>query len=170
MIARLFRPLIAAAALLLMAAPASAGEKAFGIRAGFNTRNSAPMAGLWFQYSFNSHFRLAPNVDYHFRHNHTDALAINCNAQFPFALGSSRLSAYPLFGLNYTSWNYHRPDAQASDDNDDVTTRLNRFGTNLGAGLELRVTPTMKITLEAKTTLIKSYSSGTFSVGLGYCF
>ena len=149
---------------------AVAGENSFGLRIGFNTRNTVPVAGLWFRHSFNSHFRLSPSADYHFRNNNTDALALNCNAQFPFALGQSRFQVYPFAGINYTSWNIHRNKDIEQRSADDVTTRFNRFGINVGAGVEYRVSPTMVLTLEAKTTLIKSYSSGCFTLGIGYCF
>lgn len=167
--------LLTVTASMLMAGSfhrASAGDNAFGLRLGFATRNSAPVAGLWFQHSFNSHFRLSPTADYYFRSNHTDALALNCNAQFPFALGQSRFQVYPFAGLNYTSWNLHHVDSAGKSDAtpDDVTTRLNRFGINAGAGLEYQVTPTLKLNLEAKATLIKAYSSGCFTIGIGYCF
>lgn len=168
---RRFISFLIAAAAIMMSASVSAGEKAFGVRGGYITRNSAPVAGLWFQYSFSDKLRISPNIDYNFRHNNTDALAINCNMQFPFSFTPARsILAYPFAGINYTSWNYHYDSAPSRDASSDVTSRLNRFGINAGAGLELRVSSTMKINLEAKATFIKSYTSGSFTVGLGYCF
>lgn len=150
----------------------SEAENAFGIRAGYCTRNSAPVAGLWFKHSFAPHLRLSPNIDYYFRHRHTDALAINCNAEFPFKLCvTGRAAIYPFAGLNYTSWNYHESEVRRDADlADDVTTRLNRFGLNAGIGIEVNVTSTLRLAFEAKTTLIKSYSSGGFTASIGYCF
>lgn len=147
-----------------------------GLRVGYNSRNSSPVAGLWFQHEFAPHFRLAPNVDYIFKRDNTDALSINCNGQFPFRFGQSGAFVfYPLAGLNYTSWNYHHDDDPAvsdssADGDGDVTSRKNRFGLNAGAGLEYRVSPTLKFALEAKGTLVKSYSSATITLSIGYVF
>lgn len=161
-----FATAIAALAFMLPLT-VSAGEKTVGLRAGYNTRAEAPAAGIFFQYHFSNHFGIAPNVDYYFRHNGTDALSLNANAHFPFALTpTNRASFYPLAGLNYTSWNYHHDDKV----NDDVTTRVSRLGLNAGAGFEFRATPTLKLSVEAKATFIKQYSSGTFSVSIGYIF
>ena len=170
------RSLSFVAFLSLSVFPLVARENSMGLRAGFNTRNSSPAAGLWFQHEFSPHFRLAPNVDYIFRRDDTDALSINCNAQFPVRFGmTGAFSFYPLAGLNYTSWNYHHnddPDISDStaDGSGDVTSRKNRFGFNAGAGLECRVTPTLKLALEAKGTLVKSYSSATVTLAIGYIF
>lgn len=157
--------------MTIVATTASARENSMGVRLGYNTRNSSPAAGLWFQHEFTRHFRLAPNVDYIFRHDNTDALSFNCNAQFPFRFGQyEAFAVYPLAGLNYTSWNYHHDDNPAVEGVDDVTSRNNRFGFNAGAGLEYRVTPTLKLALEAKGTLVKSYSSATITLSIGYIF
>ncbi|MDE6346061.1 MAG: porin family protein [Muribaculaceae bacterium] len=172
-----FTRIVSFVAFASLAIPSvSARENSMGIRVGFNTRNSSPAAGLWFQHEFAPHFRLAPNIDYIFRRNDTDALSINCNGQFPIHFGGSGAFVfYPLAGLNYTSWNYHHNDDpdisdSSSDGNGDVTSRKNRFGFNAGAGLEYRVSPTLKLALEAKGTLVKSYSSATVTLSIGYVF
>lgn len=160
-----------AALALMSVANLWAGEKTFGLRAGYNTRNESPLAGLFFQYGFSDHLRLSPNIDYFFRHDETDALSMNCNLQFPFRLSAGgRTAIYPLGGLNYTSWNYHHKTTDEKDDDNDVSTRRNRFGVNLGGGFEVYATPTLKLSLEAKATFIKSYTSGTFSLSIGYIF
>lgn len=172
-----FTRIISFVAFTLSVVPVvSARENSMGVRIGYNSRNSSPTAGLWFQHEFAPHFRLAPNVDYIFRKDNTDALSINCNAQFPIHFGQSGSFAfYPLAGLNYTSWNYHYTDDpdisdSTADGAGDVTSRKNRFGINGGAGLEYRVTPTLKLALEAKGTFVKSYSSATVTISIGYVF
>lgn len=149
---------------------ARAGETVLGLRAGYNTRSSAPLAGLVFQYRFSEYLRLSPDIDYYFRHNNTDALSIDCNVHIPFSLTpANRIALYPFAGLNYTSWNYHN-SVITTPGYDDVSTRTNRFGINLGGGFEYYATPTLKLSFEAKAALIKSYSSGTFSASIAYVF
>lgn len=157
----------AIAAALFIGGTASAGEKTVGLRAGYNTRCETAVAGVFFQYRFSSHVGIAPNVDYYFRHNNADALSMNVNMHFPFSTSiTGRTAFYPLAGLNYTSWNYH-PDASMTDD---VSTRVSRMGINLGGGFEYYATPTLKLSVECKATLIKQYSSGTFNLSIGYVF
>ena len=149
---------------------AKADEKTFGIRVGYNTRTEAPLSGLFFQYGFSTHFRVSPNLDYYFRHNDVDALSFNCNVHIPFKLSNSGVTAiYPLAGLNYSAWSHHYEGNELKNNND-VTMRQTRVGLNLGGGFEIYASPTLKVSIEAKATLIKAYSSGSFTASIGYIF
>lgn len=153
------------------------GNKSVGLRGGYNTYNESAVAGIYFQYRFTNHFRLSADFDYLFRHHNTDAFTIDLNAHVPFAVGS-RISLYPLAGLSYATWSHHMPSASGNepqlmadtDGSTGGTSRINRFGLNLGAGAELRVNNTLKLFLEGKYNLVKSYESGMFCVGIGYVF
>ena len=150
---------------------ASRGEKTFGVRTGYVSRNKSADAGLFFQYTFSEHFRLQPAADIVFRHDDRDAFMIDLNAQVPFAMSTPNFSLYPFAGLNYSSWNYHSPMQDTEDRfSDDVTTRKNRFGVNLGAGFDLKLSETLKLNLEAGYTLVKSNSALRILVGIGYVF
>lgn len=139
------------------------GEKSVGLRTGYTTSNHSAVAGLYFQYAFSSRFRLAPDVDYSFRNRGQDAFSFNINGHFPLTDPSSRLTAYPLAGLNYTTWNI-RTNA------DDSRTRTDRLGLNVGAGVDYRVTSTLKLGAEAKFRWTRDYNSGVITVSIGYCF
>ena len=166
---------MATAATIMFFAPgirqayaAEKGEKSVGLKGGYTTVNHSAAAGLYFQYSFSDHFRLAPDVDYVFRHDRSDALAINLNAQFPIAIASERFSIYPFAGLSYGIWSHHnRADSEGSTGG---TSRVKRFGLNGGAGVEMRVTPTLKLMAEARYSWIRHYDGGFFGVGIGYIF
>lgn len=145
---------------------AQRGEKTLGIRAGYNTRNESAMTGIYFQYRFSKHFRIAPNADYIFRHHGTDALSVNGNVHFPFAL-SPRWNIYPLAGINFTMWNHRSENLENTDD---VSTRSNKFGLNAGGGLEWYATPTLKIMLEGKYCWVKDFDTGAITLGIGYVF
>lgn len=166
--------LLAVTASLSITAPAMAerGNKSVGLHAGFTTTHDAPVAGLYFQYRFTGHFRLSPSIDYSFRHNHTDAYALNINADFPFALGNdSPFNIYPLAGVNFTSWNVHYPSARQGEElTDDSSTRTNRVGLNVGAGVEYFATPTLKFALEGKYAYIKHFDGGFVTLSIGYVF
>lgn len=133
---------------------------------GYDTRSGSPVAGLMFQHSFSSHVRIAPTVDYYFRLDGVDALAVSLNMHFPYRIATPRTSIYPLVGLNYTSWNYNLSDGSDND----VTTRVNRLGLDAGAGFEWMATSSLKLSVEAKANILKSYSSGTFTASIAYVF
>lgn len=152
------------------AAGTARGEKSLGVAVGYNTRNESPTAGIFFQYSVSSYLRIAPDITYTLRRGGTDALGINVNLQVPFQLGSVKgFNIYPLAGVNYTSWNFHGKTGRI--ESDDVTSRLNRLGLNLGAGLEYSIKPTLKLQLQGKYVFTKSHcSTGVIAVGIGYTF
>lgn len=148
---------------------AERGEKSFGVRTGYVSRNKSMDAGLFFQYAFSSHFRLEPSADIVFRHDDRDAFMIDLNAQVPFSFSNSNFDLYPFAGVNYSSWNRHFPD-DMSNFNDDVSTRTNRFGLNFGAGFDLRVSSSLKLNLQAGYTLVKANSALRILVGIAYVF
>lgn len=150
---------------------AAKGEKTFGLKTGYVSRNKSALAGLMFQYSFSDHFRLSPQAACIFRSNDRDAFQIDLDAQFPFAFTGNRAALYPIAGLNYSSWNMH---ATVTDENDltskDVSSRSGYLGLNAGCGFEVKATETLKLNLEARYSLVKSNSSVQITVGIGYIF
>lgn len=162
---------LAVVILLIASSPQAAalgrGEKSLGLRGGYNTRNESAVTGLYFQYSFSRHFRLAPNVDYVFRHNGTDAYSANINTHFPIAFDrNERFGMYPFTGVNFISWNHRLNNV----DGQDASSRVSRLGLNFGVGLEFYCTKSLKIHAEGKFNLVKAYSSGVFNIGIGYVF
>ncbi|MDE5608474.1 MAG: porin family protein [Muribaculaceae bacterium] len=147
-------------------------RKTLGILAGYDTRNHSAEAGIFFQYRASKIVRIAPDLTYIARRKGTDALAINLNVHFPFAVSKSgRVNVYPLAGINYTSWNYHPGKmARSTDETDDVTRRDNKFGLNLGGGIDVLITSTLKLRFEGKWVGAKHTSTGDFAVGIGYAF
>lgn len=160
--------LIAAAAVALPgAAQMQKGEKSLGPKVGYISHNNSAVAGLAFQYALSSRVRLAPEIACAFRHHHEDALIVDLNVHVPFELGTEKVSLYPLAGLSFNSWSTH---GVTRNDEVDVTTHTNRFGLNAGAGFDLRCSPTLKLGLEAKYNLVKSYSSAIITASISYIF
>lgn len=145
------------------------GEKSVGPKLGYVSKNQSALAGLFFQYAFSEHFRIAPEIGYTFRHKSMDAFTFDINAHMPFGFTGEKVAFYPLAGMNFSSWNTHfnREDFAEMDD---VSTRTSRFGLNVGAGFELRCNQNLKLTLEGKYCLIKKYSSAMISAGISFVF
>ena len=153
------------------------GEKTFGIHGGYISRNSSAEIGLFFQYSFTEYFRLQPAAYLSFRHRDRDAFLFDLNAQFPIpVLTKTHFSLYPFAGLNFSSWNRHYDvppvDGKPTWDefNPEYSTRTNRFGVNVGAGFDLKVSSTLKLNLEGGYTFIKANSGLRVLLGIGYIF
>lgn len=146
------------------------GVKSVGLKSGYTSKNESAIAGLYFQYQINTRLRLAPSVDYTFRHYDCDAYALNINLHVPFSLRSSQINAYPIVGLNYTSWNHIQPHSKYTDWTDGSILRTDRIGANVGAGAEIYATPTLKFCAEANYCFIKQYSTAIVSLSIGYVF
>ncbi len=150
-------------------ASAQKNEKTLGVRTGYVSRNKSAIAGIYFQYSFSDHFRLAPDAQCVFRNNDKDAFMFDIDAHFPFRFtDTKRLALYPIAGINYSSWNEHTQNNAPEDE--DVSTRTARFGLNAGAGFELKASPTLKISIEARYSFVKANSTVLISAGIGYIF
>lgn len=142
------------------------GEKSVGVRAGFSSSNTTGTAGLYFSYRFSKYFRLSPKIDFAFQHYGTDSFSYNMDTEYPIALGSSgKVNFYPIAGINYSTFN-----TRSVIDDVDSSERINRFGLNLGAGLESFVTPTLRLALESKCQLISHYTGAWVTVSIGYRF
>lgn len=166
-----FASFVFLAVIAFGALAATKGEKSLGLRLGYHTANKAPAAGIWFQYSFSHHFRLAPNVEYVFRHNGVDGYHFNLDAHFPIGV-SRRFDIYPIAGVGFVAM-YDHNDYQAEtyeDNGDDVSTRTTRFALNFGAGVEYYCTRSLKLFAEGKFNWVKDFNSGVFAVGIGYVF
>lgn len=142
-------------------------EKTVGLTAGYIGHNNSAVAGIEFSYRFSNHFRLAPQALYAFRHNEEDALIINLNAEVPFDLGE-KWEIYPLAGLNYTSWNFH--GNKVINDDSDVTSRITRFGLNVGGGVAINISTTLRIGAEFQWALVKGYNSANAMAKIAYIF
>jgi opacity protein-like surface antigen len=155
----------------MMASPkalANDHEKTFGVKTGYISRNQSAVAGLFFEYSFTDHFRLSPELNIAFKNDHRDAFIIDVNAHFPMA-ESGIAEFYPYAGVNYSSWSLHtsREEDMRSKD---VTDRTTRLGLNVGGGMGLRLSSTLKLKLEVGYSMVKSNSAFRATVGIGYMF
>jgi len=166
------KKLLFALFVLLATSGASAqlvqGEKSLGVKLGYVSENSSAVGSLAFQYNLTSRLRIAPEIGCAFRNNDKDALLIDLNLHVPFGLTeSNNVLLYPLAGISFNSWSSHH---KSPLDDADVTSHINRFGFNLGAGFNLRCSETLQLSLEAKYTLIKSFSSTYVTAGISYLF
>ncbi|MCM1067974.1 MAG: outer membrane beta-barrel protein [Muribaculaceae bacterium] len=142
------------------------GRASLGPKVGFVSRNVSATAGITFEYSFSKHVRIAPEVGVIFRHKDLDGFAADVNVHFPIDM-SAKAAFYPLVGVGFTSWGRHREDAEGGKD---VTSHISAFGINAGAGFEYYCTSSLKLSLEARYTLMKHYPTAYVTAGIAFVF
>ncbi len=148
-------------------ASGKSGQKSFGPYLGFVSRNTSATAGLKFDYRFSKVVRLAPEIGLIFRHHDLDGLAVDVNVHFPLEFAGGRAAFYPLVGAAYTSWGRHNIDSSTLND---VTTHANSLGLNAGAGIEYLCKPTLKLSAEARYTLMRHYPTAYIVAGIAFVF
>lgn len=168
------RIVLLTAILLTSFASASAqdvhGQKSVGLKAGYVGENESAMAGMFFQYSFNKHVRIAPQLGIIFRNNDKDALTVDMDMQFPIPFGYGKANIYPLAGLAFESWTLHSPKSMTKDDSKDVNTHHNYLGANAGLGFDLKCGESLKLNIEAKYSFLKEFGGFFAYAGIAYIF
>lgn len=144
-------------------------EKTIGIEVGYNSHNKSALTGIAFSYRFNRYFRLAPNVQYVFRNNNTDGFSINIDGQVPFGLKNVPIEIYPIFGVNYSSWN-NKSTKFERDFSDDVSTRENNFGLNLGGGVGVKCSGHLRLFVNGRYTFVRHFGTAMVAAGILYSF
>lgn len=168
--------IIAVATLVVSILPVRAaspyrGEKTMGLYGGYVSRNESASAGIFFQYRFARSFRIAPSAGYEFRHNGQDAVTIDLDFHTPFAIGGNdAVNIYPLAGVGYSKISVSGGDDLKRESRNSARQRSDRLGINLGGGVEYFASPTLRLAFEAKWRGRTDYSTGLFSLSIGYRF
>lgn len=168
--------IIALLAAIALVAPADAsspyrGQKSMGLFGGYTTRNESADAGIFFQYRFAKSFRIAPSAGYDFRNRGEDAFTINLDFHMPFALNQEEtVNFYPLAGVGYSVFSRKESESLLREAATDNRHRTDRFGTNLGGGIEYFASSTLRLAFEAQWRWRTDYSTGLFNVSIGYRF
>lgn len=138
---------------------AQRGEKTLGIAGGYSGYNNSGYLKAYFQYSIIDHLRLAPEIGFSFKGDHGGASAFEAalDVQAPFRIARG-FALYPLAGFSFNSWNY------------DHAGTANRAGFDLGGGMELKVTPNLKFSLQGKYSFMNNTGGCWIDLGIGYVF
>lgn len=138
-------------------ASAASHEKSLGVGGGYATHNHSGYGKIFFQYSFKPFLRIAPEIGYVFKHENSSGFEAAVDMHFPFRVARG-LKLYPLAGVAINNWSI--------TDGGHVT----RAGFNLGGGVDLYFTPSFKIGLQGKYSLLKDTDGGFFDISFGYVF
>ena len=138
-------------------ANAATGEKALGFAGGFASYNDGGYGKIYFQYEIAPHVRLAPEMGYIFRNEDCSGFEFSFDVQFPFRLARG-FSIYPLAGLTLNNWSYE-DDGHAT-----------RGGIDFGAGFDIYLTSSLKLSLQGKYSAMNDTSGAFFDMGIAYVF
>lgn len=159
---RLFCLLLILCGFMTVSAQTSRHDKSLGVEGGYISHNRSASAGLAFDYAFSSHFVLAPSIDIVFPHYSKSAALFNLDCHVPFRFSSpSNVEFFPLVGIGFNSWRYK---------GDTVNDSVTHLGVNLGAGLQWRVKPSLKLFLKARYTFATEVRTTALQVGIAHVF
>ena len=148
------------------------GDVAAGINLNYGSGIENIGLGAKFQYTIINHLRAEVGFNYFFKKNYESMWDANLNAHYLINVYQDRLYLYPIVGLNFSSLSFDEkgflkeygidPNVKHED--------INRFGMNLGAGAEYRITEKIGISLEYRHTILKDIDQGVVSIGANYKF
>ncbi len=136
---------------------AQKGEKTLGIAGGYASYNNGGQANVYFQYSFSSHVRIAPEIGYVFHNQGKSAFDCSVDVQFPFRVARA-FKMYPLTGITMNSWDFGNGGHEV------------KAGFDFGGGIELYMTSSLKLSIQGKYSLMNDTSGGFVQMGIGYVF
>ena len=127
-------------------------HNALGLSYDFATEYRQHGLGMKFQVGIDSHWRIEPEIIYFFQSRNVTTLHLNANVQYAMPVVST-LQIYPFMGLSYSHWGYDGPNA-------------NRWGANLGAGVEVGLSDNWTAFAEFRFMLVPKETQAISAIGL----
>lgn len=153
--------IVAIALSIGFAANAQQGQMAAGAGLFIGGSNSTHFGlGAKFQYNVTDPIRLEASFLSLFPENGT-LWDFSVNAHYLFPLSGTQLTVYPLVGLGWVGYRFSTRGYSGSG--------RNRFGLNLGGGVDFPVTETITLNFEARYKLVNDWTNPYF-IGIGAAF
>lgn len=135
-------------------------EKTIGANLNYGGEIGSFGLGAKFTYNITDVIRLAPSLNYYFRHNYTSLFAFDADAHYLFPLEGGMFTAYPLAGITFQSWNF------------DVAGGLSwtRLGINLGGGIQYDFDSQWRALGELKYSVVNDFDQLVLTLGIAYKF
>ena len=129
---------------------------ALGLTYNHATEYGQHALGVKLQSRLGQHFRLEPELIYCNERKEVTTLHLNVNVHYVMPM-ATRLNIYPFAGVGYSHWGYVGPNA-------------NRWGVNLGAGIEYYLGRRWGALTELRLHGVKHETQTLFTLGLKYNF
>lgn len=153
------KKILLAVALLAGVTTVSAQDKgklAVGATLGLHTEGSQLSIGAKARYGLAENIRLDGTLAYTLPQNNASAIEVSANAQYVFKL-NEQLDFFPLAGLGYYRSSISILGKSISSGN---------FITNVGAGVDYKLSPSTTIGLEAKYMIVSGFSTPALSANV----
>ena len=129
---------------------------AVGLTYDYATEYGQHGVGAKLQLGIDSHWRIEPEMIYFAQSRKVTTLQLNVNVHYVHHVAGP-LAIYPFVGMTYSHWGYKGPN-------------VNRWGANLGAGLELSLGRCWVAVGEGRFMLVKQETQAVTSLGLKHLF
>lgn len=156
------------AAILSICGAASAmasGVGSLGVNFLYGSKFDQVGLGVSYKVNLTDNFRIAPEMQYFFSNKSMKAWDANANIEYVSTLFDD-LKFYPLVGFTYSHWTQNVPVPGV----DKAVNTWDRFGVNVGGGIEYNFTPQVAGVFEIRGQLIKDFSQCVLNIGVKYNF
>jgi outer membrane protein X len=138
---------------------AEVGDMSAGFQFSYASKNSMIGLGVNYQIEVVRNLRVEPEFIYYFENKHLSDYNLNLNLHYLIPTYSG-LYIYPMAGFSYVNFK----------DTAVFTTHTNRYGANVGLGVEYRINDRLKFYTEQRFHIIKDWNESVTALGLKYTF
>ncbi len=161
------------AAFAMLATKASAEtEIAVGANLSYGTEVGSVALGVKGQLNIIKSLRVEASFDNYFEIDDVSAWDLNANLHYLIPV-AEKVTVYPLAGITYINVSSDGNGILGSIGNMigvDTSYSYDRFGANVGAGIEYNFNDSWKMSFETKYQIIKDVNQAVFSLGAAYKF
>ena len=157
------------AVLVSVGAFAQKGEQNIGAHVLYGTDMKNIGIGAKYQRNVTDAIRLEVVGDYYLKTDGFTMFDVNVNGHYLFPL-SDKVIAYPLVGVNYTSWKQ-----EFEWDEEDIyyldvlsESKASSIGLNIGGGIQYKLTDKIRIGAELKYQTISGFNTAVIGAGITY--
>ncbi|MCQ2289531.1 MAG: porin family protein [Muribaculaceae bacterium] len=148
--------IIAAAGMTLNMTAIERPQLELGATYNYSTEYKQSGVGVKLQAPVGRHFRVEPEIIYSNQHHDVTTLHLNLNVHYVMPM-TQHMNVYPIAGVSYSHWGYVGPNA-------------NRWGANLGAGIEHSLGKKLSALAELRMQAVKQETQIITSIGVKYKF
>ena len=154
-------------ALITLGASAQKGEQNVGAHVLYGTDASNIGIGVKYQNNITDVIRLEAVGDYYLKTDGFSMFDVNVNGHYLFPL-SDKVIAYPLVGINYTSWKQDYIEYGDEEEHWSPEVKDSSIGLNLGGGIQYKLTDKIRMGAELKYQTISGASTAVIGVGVTF--
>lgn len=145
------------------------GQSSIGFNLGYAFDSENVLLGLDYRYSITDEIRINPGVSHLIKKDGINAWMIDLNLNYLINL-NEMVAFYPIAGLSLDFWKLDAKLDLGNFGKYGISENFNRFGVNLGLGIELYATEEMTLGIETKYNLVKDIDQAILALRVGYVF